>query len=118
MVALAACSARRTINAYPGPERPAAEVATVTVARPSPFGANARMDEKITLYIVGVDGVKVAQKSIFRELIVTALVTPGRHSVTFGFYDTFSNSITPRRWSSMQAPAPPTSCTLPMHRSR
>jgi len=39
--------------------------------------------------------VKVAQKSIFRELIVTVLVTPGRHSVTFGFYDTFSNSITP-----------------------
>jgi len=39
--------------------------------------------------------VKVAQKPIFRELIVTVLVTPGRHSVTFGFYDTFSNSITP-----------------------
>ena len=32
---------------------------------------------------------------LFRDLVVTAFVTSGRHSVTFGVFDTFSNSITP-----------------------
>jgi len=90
MLLLAACSTRRTINAYPGPERPAVELATLTVARPK-FLA----DEKVTLYIIAIDGVRVAKKSIFRELIATALVAPGHHSVTFGFYDANSNSVTP-----------------------
>ena len=62
----------------------------MTVTRPGVFA-----DEKHALYIVAVDGVMVAQKSLLREQIVTVLVEPGRHSVSFGFHDANSWSTAP-----------------------
>src|SRR5262245_15428924 len=47
------------------------------------------------LYIVAVDGVTVKEKSIDREKIVTALVKPGEHSITFGYADGSSHSTAP-----------------------
>ena len=88
---LCGCGTSRTIKAYPGPELPSEELATVTVATPNIFSVS----ERHGLYLVAVDGVVVKEKPLIRERIVTALVKPGQHSVTLGYSDGSSYSTTP-----------------------
>jgi hypothetical protein len=84
------CSTRSDVKAYPGPELPSTELATITATKPSFFSTFFGVGEKHLVYIAAVDGVTVVPEGLFKGSIRTAFVKPGEHTVAFGFRSPYS----------------------------